>query len=49
MASNVLLNLFVRFGKSEECAGVVAFLASDDASYVTGETVVIAGGVQSHL
>jgi 3-oxoacyl-[acyl-carrier protein] reductase len=33
-----------RFGRPEEVASVVAFLASDDASYVSGETVVIGGG-----
>jgi NAD(P)-dependent dehydrogenase (short-subunit alcohol dehydrogenase family) len=38
---NVPMN---RFGAPEEVAGVVAFLASGDASYVTGEDVVIAGG-----
>ena len=38
-----------RIGKAEDCAGAVAFLASDDASYVTGETIVIAGGMQSRL
>jgi NAD(P)-dependent dehydrogenase (short-subunit alcohol dehydrogenase family) len=35
---------FQRFGSSEEVAEVVAFLASDAASYVTGQDVVVAGG-----
>jgi 3-oxoacyl-[acyl-carrier protein] reductase len=30
--------------KPEEVAGVVAWLASDEAEYVTGETITIAGG-----
>ena len=33
-----------RFGTSEEVAGVVAFLASDDAGYVTGQTIEVDGG-----
>jgi NAD(P)-dependent dehydrogenase (short-subunit alcohol dehydrogenase family) len=33
-----------RFGPSQEIAEVVAFLASDAASYVTGQDVVVAGG-----
>jgi 3-oxoacyl-[acyl-carrier protein] reductase len=33
-----------RFGRPDEVANVVAFLASDEASYVSGETVVIGGG-----
>ena len=33
-----------RVGKSEECAKVIAFLASDAASYIVGETIEINGG-----
>uniref|UniRef100_A0A4W2ICN7 Dehydrogenase/reductase SDR family member 4 n=1 Tax=Bos indicus x Bos taurus TaxID=30522 RepID=A0A4W2ICN7_BOBOX len=38
-----------RIGEPEECAGIVSFLCSEDASYITGETVVVAGGSLSHL
>ncbi|XP_063673751.1 dehydrogenase/reductase SDR family member 4-like [Bolinopsis microptera] len=34
-----------RVGKPDECAGAVAFLVSDDASYITGETVKMDGGI----
>ena len=34
-----------RIGKPEEVAKLVAFLASDEASYVTGEVVRITGGL----
>ena len=34
-----------RMGTSQEVAGVAAFLASDDAAYVTGSTYVIDGGL----
>ncbi len=35
-----------RFGTSEECAELIAFLASDAASYITGAEIPIAGGWQ---
>ncbi|KAK5969644.1 Short-chain dehydrogenase [Trichostrongylus colubriformis] len=38
-----------RLGTPEDCAGAVAFLVSDDARYITGETILITGGVQARL
>ena len=34
-----------RAGKGEDVANLVAFLASDDASYITGQTINIDGGM----
>ncbi len=34
-----------RFGKPEEVAGVVSFLMSDDAGYITGQVIGINGGI----
>lgn len=34
-----------RLGSPDEIASVVAFLSSDDASYITGQTIVIDGGL----
>jgi len=36
-----------RFGKPEEVADVVSFLASDKSSYITGEVININGGIYS--
>ncbi len=33
-----------RMGKPEDIANVVAFLVSDDSSYITGETIYVSGG-----
>ena len=34
-----------RFGKPEEVAALVSFLASDDAAYITGQVISINGGL----
>ena len=38
-----------RLGTTNDMAAATAFLASDDASYITGETLVVAGGIPSRL
>ena len=35
-----------RFGTGEDVGGLVAFLASADAAYLTGQTINIDGGLQ---
>jgi len=37
-----------RFGKPEEVAQLVAFLASDAAAYINGQTIAIDGGLYPH-
>jgi NAD(P)-dependent dehydrogenase (short-subunit alcohol dehydrogenase family) len=37
-----------RFGKTEELVGAALYLASAAASYVTGETLVVDGGLLAH-
>jgi NAD(P)-dependent dehydrogenase (short-subunit alcohol dehydrogenase family) len=37
-----------RGGKPEEVANAVSFLASEEASYITGETLVVSGGLYMH-
>jgi 3-oxoacyl-[acyl-carrier protein] reductase len=34
-----------RFGRPEEVAGAIAYLVSDDAAYVNGQTLTIDGGL----
>jgi 3(or 17)beta-hydroxysteroid dehydrogenase len=36
-----------RFGKPEEVANAIIFLASDEASYITGTELIVDGGAQS--
>ncbi|KXG22472.1 hypothetical protein SORBI_3009G219500 [Sorghum bicolor] len=38
-----------RLGSVEDMAAAAAFLASDDASFITAETIAVAGGVPSRL
>lgn len=37
-----------RFGKPEDAANLALFLASDDSSFITGQSIVIDGGEVSH-
>ncbi|KAL3820782.1 hypothetical protein ACJIZ3_006687 [Penstemon smallii] len=46
LEAKTLLN---RLGTTQDMAAATAYLASDDASYVTGETIVVAGGMPSRL
>ena len=38
-----------RLGSAGDMAAAVAYLASDDAAYVSAETLVVAGGMHSRL
>ncbi|WP_158829487.1 SDR family NAD(P)-dependent oxidoreductase [Mucilaginibacter lacusdianchii] len=49
LMENVLKNIpMKRMGKPEDVAALVAFLASDDATYVTGSTYFVDGGLTYH-
>ncbi|MET1004791.1 MAG: SDR family oxidoreductase, partial [Propionibacteriaceae bacterium] len=37
-----------RFGQPEDAAGLACFLASEDASWLAGQTIVLDGGISSH-
>ena len=37
-----------RIGRPEDLAGIVAFLASDDAEYITGQVISASGGLTMH-
>ncbi len=38
-----------RFGTVDEVSGIVAFLASDRASYLTGTSIDVAGGMGKYV
>ncbi len=40
--------LLPRYGRGEDMAAAVAFLASDDASFITGQVLCIDGGMLAH-
>jgi len=44
-AGMIAATVLGRPGTAEEVAGAIVFLASDDASYVTGETLGVSGGL----
>jgi 2-hydroxycyclohexanecarboxyl-CoA dehydrogenase len=37
-----------RIGRPEDIPGIVAFLASDDAEYITGQVISVSGGLTMH-
>jgi len=37
-----------RLGQPQDYPGIVAFLASDDAAYITGQTISVSGGLTMH-
>ena len=37
-----------RMGKTSDCAGAAVFLLSDDAAYITGDTIFVDGGIQAN-
>jgi 2-hydroxycyclohexanecarboxyl-CoA dehydrogenase len=39
---------FRRLGQPDDIAGIVAFLASDEASYITGQVISVSGGLTMH-
>lgn len=44
-----LFTFVSRLGKPSDISGAVAFLVSDDATYMTGETMVFGGGYPARL
>ncbi|MGZ5145381.1 MAG: SDR family oxidoreductase, partial [Burkholderiales bacterium] len=37
-----------RLGQPNDYPGIVAFLASDDAAYITGQAISVSGGLTMH-
>jgi len=38
-----------RLGTADDCSGAVSFLCSDQSAYITGETIMITGGISARL
>jgi dehydrogenase/reductase SDR family member 4 len=50
LAEQNAVNTFLgRLGMPQDMAAAVAYLGSEDASYVTGETLIVSGGMHSRL
>lgn len=48
IAEKALENTHIkRFGQPEDIGGIVSFLCSEEASYITGENIVVGGGMPS--
>ena len=47
--TSALFTFVFRLGKPSDISGAVAFLVSDDAAYMTGETMVLGGGYPARL
>jgi 2-hydroxycyclohexanecarboxyl-CoA dehydrogenase len=37
-----------RLGRPDDCQGIIAFLLSDDAQFMTGQTISVSGGLTMH-
>ena len=38
-----------RLSEPEDVANVVSFLAGPDSNYITGQTIIVDGGMQAYL
>jgi NAD(P)-dependent dehydrogenase (short-subunit alcohol dehydrogenase family) len=38
-----------RYGRTEEVSALISFLASDAAGYITGQNLLIDGGITRHV
>ena len=47
VTNKIFLSLLY-LGEPEDVAAAIAFLASNDARYITGQTIVVDGGLTAH-